>query len=72
MYFDEFEEFLEDYFKPIAFIFDLYALDFTKIVPMFLDKQKLKERVKQKRESQSESSIAIEFNRWLFNAKFEE
>ena len=72
MHFDEFEDFLEDYFKPIAFIFDLYAIDFTKIVPLFLEKQKLKERAKHKKEHQDENSIAIEFNRWLFNAKFEE
>ena len=72
MYFDEFEDFLENYFEPIAFIFDLYAIDFTKIVPIFLEKQKLQERAKRKKETQNESSIAIEFNRWLLNAKFEE
>jgi hypothetical protein len=71
MYFDEFEEFLEDYFKPIAFIFDLYAINFTSIVPMFLEKQKLLERINSKKKGpENESSIAVEFNRWLLEANF--
>ena len=73
MYFDEFEEFLEDYFKPIAFIFDLYAIDFTSIVPKFLKRQKLLERTKKKnKDPETESSIAVEFNRWLLDARFNE
>lgn len=73
MYFDEFEEFLEDYFKPIAFIFDLYALDFASIVPKFLERQKLLEKTKRKnKDLESESSIAVEFNRWLLDARFNE
>ncbi|MCG3216055.1 MAG: hypothetical protein KAS63_05040 [Candidatus Heimdallarchaeota archaeon] len=71
IYFDEFEKFLEDYFQPIAFIFDLYAIDFTKIIPMFL--QKLNDSNDSKTRSMvSEHSLALEFNRWLSNAKFKE
>lgn len=73
MYFDEFEEFLEDYFKPIAFIFDLYAIDFLSIVPKFLERQKLLERTKSKnKDPEAEGSIAVEFNRWLLDARFKE
>ena len=73
MYFDEFEEFLEDYFNPIVFIFDLYAIDFLQIVPKFLEKQKIMEiSQRKKKEKEVENSIAVEFNRWLLNAKFEE
>jgi len=71
LYFDEFEDFLEDFFKPITFIFDLYAINFTKIVPKFLERQKLFERANRKKEEpEIENSIAIEFNRWLLNADF--
>ncbi len=71
LYFDEFEKFLEDYFLPIVFIFDLYAIDFTKIIPAFLKKQKELENAKSK-QKEDEFSLAIEFKNWLSKAKFKE
>jgi hypothetical protein len=71
--FDDFENFLEDYFKPISFIFDLYAIDYSKIIPMFLERQRLIEKSKRKKEEKvEEASIAIEFNRWLAQVDFDE
>ncbi|MFW9851782.1 MAG: hypothetical protein ACFFDS_02475 [Candidatus Thorarchaeota archaeon] len=70
LYFDELENFLEDYFQPISFIFDLYALDFKLIIPTFLDRQREIHRIK-KEEKEKECSLAIEFNKWLSKTKFE-
>ena len=71
LYFDEFEKYLEDYFLPIVFIFDLYAVDFTKIIPTFLQKQRELENCITEKKS-IEYSLAIEFNNWLAKAKFKE
>ena len=73
--FDELEDFLENYFYPIAFIEDLYALDFTKIIPQFLDQQNKKQEfvLKNVHENVPESrehSLALEFKRWLKKIKF--
>lgn len=67
IYFDEFEKFLEKYFKPIAFLFDLYAVDMTKIIPLFREKLALDEKISafKKPEKSEEISLATEFNRWL-------
>jgi len=71
LYFDEFERYLEDYFLPIVFIFDLYAIDFSKIIPAFLSKQKELENIKSK-QREDEYSLATEFTNWLSKAKFKE
>ncbi|MBA7553312.1 hypothetical protein ES705_45902 [subsurface metagenome] len=73
--FDELEDFLENYFYPIAFIEDLYALDFTQIIPQFLDQQNKKQEfvLKNVHENVPESrehSLALEFKRWLKKIKF--
>ena len=71
LYFDEFEKYLDDYFLPIVFIFDLYAVDFSKIIPTFLKKQKELENSKSEQKT-FEYSLAIEFTNWLSKAKFKE
>ena len=64
--FDEFERFLERYFEPIVFLFDLYAVDLTEIIPIFLEKQGREEKLKRKKDvSISEISLASEFKKWL-------
>lgn len=73
--FDEFESFLKNYFYPIVFIEDLYALDFTKIIPQFLDQQNKKQElvlnnVPENVLESRENSLALEFKRWLKKAKF--
>lgn len=66
IYFDEFESFLQTFFEPITFLFDLYAVDFCKIITLFFEKIKLEERIKKPKKSVSkEISLATEFNRWL-------
>ena len=64
--FDEFENFLERYFEPIVFLFDLYAVDLTKIIPLFIEKQKREEKLKRKKNTpNNEVSLASEFRKWL-------
>ena len=70
--FDEFERFLESYFQPIRFLFDLYAVDFTKILPIFLKRQRFVEKAKRNKQTEQENSLAIEFNNWLRGTDFEE
>lgn len=70
LYFDEFEDYLADYFSPITFLSDLYAIDFTSIVPHFTYT-----RVDSTPVSHAEPkdvSIATEFKRWLAEVSFEE
>lgn len=70
--FDEFENFLEKYFEPIVFLFDLYAVDLSKIIPLFLEKQNREEKLKRKKEiKKGNISIATEFNKWLTSTIFE-
>ena len=71
LYFDEFEKYLEDYFLPIVFIFDLYAVDFTRIIPSFLAKQNELENNKSNQKA-IEYSLAIEFTNWLSKARIKE
>ena len=64
--FDEFELFLEKYFKPIVFLFDLYAVDLTKIIPIFMEKQSREGKLSKLREkNKNELSLASEFRKWL-------
>ena len=68
--FDEFEMFLEKYFEPIVFLFDLYAVDLSKIIPIFIEKQNREESLNRIRETKrSEISIASEFKKWLDSPK---
>ncbi|OLS30214.1 MAG: hypothetical protein HeimAB125_19960 [Candidatus Heimdallarchaeota archaeon AB_125] len=68
--FDEFEMFLEKYFEPIVFLFDLYAVDLTKIIPLFIEKQNREESLNRMRETKrSEISLASEFRKWLDDPK---
>ena len=68
--FDEFEMFLEKYFEPIVFLFDLYAVDLSKIIPIFIEKQNREESLNRLRETKrSEISLASEFKKWLDNPK---
>ncbi len=70
--FDEFEKFLEKYFEPIVFLFDLYAVDLSRIIPLFLEKQKREEKLKRiKKTKEDNVSIATEFNEWLTSTIFE-
>ncbi len=70
--FDEFEQFLQIYFQPIAFLFDLYAVDMSRIIPLFLEKMKLEERLRKKKVTKTkEISLATEFNRWLVEKDLE-
>lgn len=73
IYFDEFENFLQVYFKPIAFLFDLYAVDMTKIIPLFKEKLTLDSKIKsiKKPKKNEEVSLATEFNRWLSETDLE-
>lgn len=73
MYFDEFENFLQVYFKPIAFLFDLYAVDMSKIIPLFQEKLALETKIKSLKNPKrnEEVSLATEFNRWLSETDFE-
>ncbi len=64
--FDEFELFLEKYFKPIVFLFDLYAVDLTKIIPIFFEQQKREGNLNKLSEiKRNEISLASEFKKWL-------
>ena len=68
--FDEFELFLEKYFEPIVFLFDLYAVDLTKIIPIFIEKQNREETLNKMKETRrSEISLASEFRKWLDKPK---
>jgi len=70
--FDEFENFLEKYFEPIVFLFDLYAVDLSRIIPLFFEKQNREEKLKRKKEIKKDNvSIATEFNKWLTSTIFE-
>ncbi|MHA1398198.1 MAG: hypothetical protein ACTSSG_13745 [Candidatus Heimdallarchaeaceae archaeon] len=70
--FDVFEDFLQNYFKPITFLFDLYAIDYTKIIPQYLERHSVFiEKRRQDREISEEVSLAVEFKRWLSQANFE-
>ncbi len=73
LYFDEFEKFLEIYFKPIAFLFDLYAVDMSKIIPLFREKLTLENKIRTIRNPKQtkEVSLATEFNRWLSESDIE-
>ena len=73
VHFDEFEKFLEIYFQPISFLFDLYAVDISRIIPLFQEKLTLENKIKSKRSSgdTQEISLATEFNRWLSETDFD-
>ncbi|MCE7741540.1 MAG: hypothetical protein GOP50_03690 [Candidatus Heimdallarchaeota archaeon] len=73
IYFDEFEKFLQVYFKPIAFLFDLYAIDMSKIIPLFQEKLTLETKIRTLRKPRrnKEVSLATEFNRWLTETDIE-
>ncbi|MHA1302479.1 MAG: hypothetical protein ACTSQE_01660 [Candidatus Heimdallarchaeaceae archaeon] len=74
-YFDDFENFLKDYFYPITFLDDLYAIDFSDIVPRFLNfsQQQGFSQLNSSRTPQTLSfpqrnktfSLTVEFNKWL-------
>jgi hypothetical protein len=67
--FDEFELFLEKYFEPIVFLFDLYAVDLTKIIPIFLEKLEREEKLTRLGDSKRrEISLASEFRKWLIDS----
>ena len=68
--FDDFEQFLESYFQPIRFLFDLYAVDFTKVIPIFQERQRIIEKTRKRNNKEGENSLAIEFNNWLKSADF--
>ncbi|MCK5304351.1 MAG: hypothetical protein KAJ72_03815 [Candidatus Heimdallarchaeota archaeon] len=68
--FDDFEQFLESYFQPIRFLFDLYAVDFTKVIPIFQERQRIIEKTRKRNKINGENSLAIEFNNWLKSADF--
>jgi len=68
-YFDEFEKYLEEYFSPITFLDDLYAIDFPKIISLFLSTKTLPSTTK--KEEEIEESLATEFKRWLKKVEFE-
>lgn len=68
--FDDFEQFLETYFQPIKFLFDLYAVDFTKVIPIFQERQRIIEKTKERNKRDVENSLAMEFNSWLKSADF--
>ncbi len=68
--FDDFEQFLETYFQPIKFLFDLYAVDFTKVIPIFQERQRIIEKTKERNKRDGENSLAMEFNSWLKSADF--
>ncbi|MHA1686903.1 MAG: hypothetical protein ACTSYD_10960 [Candidatus Heimdallarchaeaceae archaeon] len=69
LYFDDFEDFLADYFSPIRFLSDLYAIDFTSIIPLFTSTRY--DTPKQSADD-DQVSIATEFKRWLADISFEE
>ena len=68
--FDDFEQFLESYFQPIKFLFDLYAVDFTKVIPIFQERQRIIENTRKRDNGKVENSLAMEFNNWLKSADF--
>ncbi len=68
--FDDFEQFLETYFQPIKFLFDLYAVDFTKVIPIFQERQRIIEKTRKRNKREGENSLAVEFNNWLNSADF--
>jgi hypothetical protein len=68
--FDDFEQFLDSYFQPIKFLFDLYAVDFTKVIPIFQERQRIIEITKESYKRDGENSLAMEFNSWLKSADF--
>ncbi len=68
--FDDFEQFLESYFQPIKFLFDLYAVDFTKVIPIFQERQRIIEKTRKRNNGEGENSLAMEFNNWLKSADF--
>ncbi len=68
--FDDFEQFLESYFQPIRFLFDLYAVDFNKVIPIFQERQRIIEKTRKRNKINGENSLAIEFNNWLKSADF--
>lgn len=68
--FDDFEQFLESYFQPIKFLFDLYAVDFTKVIQIFQERQRIIEKTRKRDNIEVENSLAIEFNNWLRSAEF--
>ena len=66
--FDDFEEFLENYFQPISLLYDLYAVDFTKVIPIFQERQRIIEKTRNRMITEGENSLAVEFNNWLKSA----
>ncbi|MBY9000712.1 MAG: hypothetical protein KGD64_07350 [Candidatus Heimdallarchaeota archaeon] len=70
--FDDFEEFLETYFQPISFLGDLFTIDFTKIIPIFQERQRIIEKTRNRKIRDKENSLAVEFNNWLKSADLSE
>ena len=67
-YFDDFEQYLKEYFNPIKFLDDLYAIDFSRIITLFLSSRTMADT--EKKET-TEESLATEFKRWLNEIKLE-
>lgn len=67
IYFDEFEKFLQKFFEPISFLFDLYAVDINKIIPLFQERLILENKIRTAKQSDltEDVSLATEFNKWL-------
>ncbi|MHA1809094.1 MAG: hypothetical protein ACTSYH_02150 [Candidatus Heimdallarchaeaceae archaeon] len=68
--FNEFEQFLESYFQPIKFLFDLHAVDFTKVLPIFQERQRIIEKTRKRNKGEEENSLAKEFNNWMKSVDF--
>ncbi|MHA1115450.1 MAG: hypothetical protein ACTSRR_08045 [Candidatus Heimdallarchaeaceae archaeon] len=76
LFYDEFEKFLDDFFYPVVFLDDLYAIDFSKLILRFLnivDNQteidhsllEISEEAVLKKRNNPQLSLAVEFNKWI-------
>ncbi|UJG42086.1 MAG: hypothetical protein K9W45_06390 [Candidatus Heimdallarchaeum aukensis] len=76
LFYDEFEKFLDDFFYPVVFLDDLYAIDFSKLILRFLnivDNQteidhsllEISEEAVLKERNNPQLSLAVEFNKWI-------
>jgi len=76
LFYDEFEKFLEDYFYPVVYLDDLYAIDFSKLILRFLNLVynqtkidhsllEISEEVVLTKRNNPQLSLAVEFNKWI-------
>jgi len=76
LFYDEFEKFLDDFFYPVVFLDDLYAIDFSNLISKFLNIAynqteinnsllEISEEAVISKRNNRKLSLAVEFNKWI-------